>query len=552
MRFNNLSDARLLRGDTFALRACRACCPAFVLAKRVAGVGSVRRPISPALLPGKGIARPSFFNSDARNSPHLQAGLRLADLRFPFPRPSCAPSRSAFAPLGDDPRFESNSVMKNNHLNSAILLCLIVVSATRASAVPPVSEMPVNPTNSTPSLEGLVGEVLANNSALRSARLKWEAMQERPDIVRALPDPMVTYGYWFQSVETRVGPMNQRVGVAQKIPFFGKRSLASDKASQEALVTMWEYQTLTRELILRTKSAYYDLYRIDRSRDVLTAELDLLKPIIETAQARYEAGKAHQQDVLKARLASTSTQNRLLALNQQRESALARLNALRERPQDSHVVVGEMIETGGLPDRQVAFSIAERYRQELQAANVMIERDEISLALAKKERWPDFTFGVDYTQINNNIYSSPPDNGQDAVMGFVSINIPLWFGKLRAQQREAEKRLESSREARVHAEKNVSSEVQDAWFRAQVALDQVTLYNESLLPESQQTFDASQAGYEAGTVTFIDLLDSERALLNFRLGLIMSEAELAKALAALERAMGVDLNVVQEQSAQGK
>ncbi len=43
-------------------------------------------------------------------------------------------------------------------------------------------------------------------------------------------------------------------------------------------------------------------------------------------------------------------------------------------------------------------------------------------------------------------------------------------------------------------------------------------------------------------MSFIDLLDSERALLNFRLGLVMSETDLAKALAALERAVGVDLN----------
>jgi outer membrane protein, heavy metal efflux system len=435
--------------------------------------------------------------------------------------------------------------MKNTHFNSAILLCLIVVSTERASAATPVSDLSLNETNRAPSIEQFVAEVLTNNSALRSARFKWEAMQERPDIVRALPDPMVTYGYWFQNVETRVGAMNQRVGVSQKIPFFGKRSLASEKARQEALVAMWEYQTLARELILRTKTAYYDLYRVDRSRDVLTAELNLLKPIIETAQARYEAGRAHQQDALKAQVASTTIQNRLLALTQQRESALARLNALRERPQDSPLNVAEQFATPGFPDRQSVLSIAKSYRQELQAADVMIDRDEISVSLARKERWPDFTFGVDYTQVNDNIFSSPPDNGQDAVMGFVSVNIPLWFGKLRAQRREAEKQLEASREARVHAEINVFSEVQDAWFRAQVALDQVTLYNQSLLPEAQQMFDASQAGYEAGTVSFIDLLDSERALLNFRLGLIMSETELAKALAALERAAGVDLDRIE-------
>ncbi len=47
--------------------------------------------------------------------------------------------------------------------------------------------------------------------------------------------------------------------------------------------------------------------------------------------------------------------------------------------------------------------------------------------------------------------------------------------------------------------------------------------------------------YEAGRVSFTDLLDRERALLDFHLGLVMSKAELAKALTRLERAVGVDL-----------
>lgn len=399
-------------------------------------------------------------------------------------------------------------------------------------------------TNAPVSADEVINLVISNSPALASARLKWEAMRERPDIVRSLPDPMLTYGYWFESVETRVGPMNQRVGVSQKIPFFGKRSLAANKAGKEALLTMWEYQTLARDLVLRAKTAYYDLYRVDRSREILTAQLELLDPIVKTAQSRYESGKAQQQDVLKAQVATTEIQNRLLDLTQQRKTALARLNALRNAPPETELAASSSLNLPALPLRQQAFEVADMYRQELQAAGVAIQRDEIALALAKKNSWPDFTFGVDYTQVNPNTFSSPPDNGQDAVMGFVSINIPLWFGKLRAERREAEKRLEASHAAETNAKNMVSSDVQEAWFRAQVSRDQVTLYTTSLLPRAEQTFEASRASYEAAKASFIDLLDSERALLNFRLGLVMSETDLAKALALLERAVGVDLGEI--------
>ena len=87
MRFNDLPNPRLLRGDAFAFRTCRARSSAFFLTKRMAGVGSIRRPVYLAFIPGGAIARRFFFTSDGRNSLHLPAGLRLADLRFPLSRP---------------------------------------------------------------------------------------------------------------------------------------------------------------------------------------------------------------------------------------------------------------------------------------------------------------------------------------------------------------------------------------------------------------------------------------------------------------------------------
>jgi outer membrane protein TolC len=65
-----------------------------------------------------------------------------------------------------------------------------------------------------------------------------------------------------------------------------------------------------------------------------------------------------------------------------------------------------------------------------------------------------------------------------------------------------------------------------------------------LVPQAEQSFQATRAGYESAKSNFIDLLDSERALLALRLGEIMSEADLARAMAQLERAVGVDLSQI--------
>ena len=370
-------------------------------------------------------------------------------------------------------------------------------------------------------------------------------MQERPRIAGSLPDPMLSYGYFFDNVETRVGAQNQRIGLSQKIPFPGKLSLAAKRAREEAMQSFWQYQTLARELIMRAKIACYDLHRVDETRRILREQRDLYRQTFESARSRYEAGTVQQQDVLKAQLAAAEIEKRLLDVGQLRETAQARLNALRNLPAGTPIETTMPLNLILRLDLERATALAAHYRQELKEANVAIERSQTSLALARKDRLPDFTLGVDYTQVNPNIFSNPPDNGHDAVMGSISVNVPIWFGKLNAQEREARKNLAASRETQQNIVNDVEADVRDAWFLAATARDQVELYRQNLLPQAQQTYDASRAGYEASKTSFIDFLDTERSLLNFRLGLITSETDLAKALARLERAIGLDLRAAE-------
>lgn len=400
--------------------------------------------------------------------------------------------------------------------------------------------------------DAIARQVLADNPQIQSARLQWEAMKARPDIVGSLPDPVLGYGYFFAPVETRVGAQNQKVGLSQKIPFPGKLALASREAKQEAKQVFWQYQTLVRELILQAKRAYYDLYRIDRSTALIREQIELYEQTAESAQVRYEAGKARQQDVLKAQLAGTELEGRLLDLKQQRAGVLARLNALRNQPDDTPFATRSAVDPAALPDLQRSLALAETYRQELKAADVAIEKGETALKLARRQRLPDFTFSVDYTQVNRSVFSNPPDNGQDAVMASISVNLPIWGKKLRAQEELAARNLAASQAARNGVRNNLVADVRQAWFEVLGAQEQLTLYRENLIPQARQTYDASLVGFEAGEVTFLDLNDSARALLAIELGLVMTETNRAKALALLERAVGLDLREVANASLSSK
>lgn len=397
-----------------------------------------------------------------------------------------------------------------------------------------------------PDTEGppdrLVGEVLERSPDLRAAKLRWEALAKRPEIVGALPDPMLSYGHWLRSVETRVGALDNRIALSQKFPAWGKRKLAASKAEKEALVAMWEYQTLARRLILRTRLAWFDRLRVKETRHVLSEELNVLRSLERTAIARYESGKVQQQDVIKVQLAATGITNHLHGLRQQEQTALAQLNALLNRQPDSSVAVSGPWPEDLLPEQSALIDLAIQYRQELKAAGVTVERDEIASQLARKQRLPDITVGVDYTQVSGARFGRPPDGGKDAVMGFFSINIPLWRGKLKAQEEEAELRLEASRQSQENLASQVAADVFDAWQRTAVAGDQIQLYDTGLIPQAERSLGAALTSYQAAKGNFLDVLDAQRALLTLRLGLIMSQWDRARGLSQLERAIGVDLD----------
>lgn len=53
--------------------------------------------------------------------------------------------------------------------------------------------------------------------------------------VRALPDPRLSFGFFINEVETRVGPQRAKIGLQQTFPWIGKLQDRHDAASREKL-----------------------------------------------------------------------------------------------------------------------------------------------------------------------------------------------------------------------------------------------------------------------------------------------------------------------------
>jgi cobalt-zinc-cadmium efflux system outer membrane protein len=405
------------------------------------------------------------------------------------------------------------------------------LGAQRLTARPQDGGLPVN-------LEELVEEALARNPRLAAAEKVWRASLEDIPQAKALPDPMLSFGHFFQSIETRLGPQRNKLSVSQRFPFFGKLSLKGRIAAEQAAVLEARYGQMKKDVILRVTEAFYTLFWFDEAVQITQQEKAVLDRLVEIARKKYASGTTGQQDALKAQLEISRLEDRIITLRQGRRSAVSRLNSLLNRLDGGTFEELEVQQPAPLAlDLERLQAWAAEASPELSTADRVILKNDLQLDLAKKSRWPDLNVMLDYFDIGAGT-ATPPEAGRNAWMASVGINIPLWRGKLKAAEAEAAIRLEASQDTRQGVQNDTAARVSELYFEVKMYEDQMRLYEMSLIPQASQTLRAGEIGYIAGKGDFLSILDAERMLVQLRTALVKLKSERGKSLARLERAVG--------------
>ena len=391
------------------------------------------------------------------------------------------------------------------------------------------------------SLADLIAEALDRNPEVRAAHERWLAARSRIEAATSLEDPVFSYTNFLKNVETRVGPQRNRLGISQKFPFFGKLSLKGEIASRNANEAEQFYETLKLEIIAEVKSAYYRLFLIYKSIDVTQENVAILRRFAEVANVKYATGKASQQDVLKAQVRLSRLADHLITLKQEKETAEAALNVLLDRAPEAPLARPADIERRELKlKRDELRQLALEQHPVLLGRKEAIEKSSAALALAKRQYYPDLTLGVDYIDVGSGTTISPED-GKDAVSVTFRVNIPLWFGRLKSEVDAARAAVRASEASYETAENRILFDIHDSLIKVETAERLGDLFTNTLLPQAEQTLQASLVGYEADKVDFLNLLDSQKALQDFQLDYYRVLVDFEQRLADLERAVGVEL-----------
>lgn len=418
----------------------------------------------------------------------------------------------------------------NNKLYTFVSL-LLLSGGVFASTVP-----------ETQNLRSLVDYALANNPEVNVARERHIGALARVPQAMALPEPKLTYRYFVNEVETRVGPQEHGIGLSQTLPWFGKRGLQGDAATETARAAQEGIASIQNTVIAEVANAYYELFYLGRSIEIIRGNRDLVLHLERVARARYGAGAATHADVIRAQVELGIIENRLGSLKDRRAPLFARLNALLNRPTTETFDLPSILtfEPVLYTDDELLAKVS-LHNPDLRATSFEIEAAHRQRERANKNYLPDITLGLDYIATGDARMPGVQDSGDDALSATIGFTLPIWRSKYDAGVKEADAILRQQQFKRDQQLNTFHAETVTALFKLRDAQRQIDLYEKTLLPKANESLVATQRAYSTGAAPFADTIDAQRMLLNFELSFARAITDHHQARTVLEKLTGQSL-----------
>ena len=393
------------------------------------------------------------------------------------------------------------------------------------------------------TLNGYLAFALKHSPETRAAFERWRSATLKISRARRLPEPSLTFGYFVRSVETRVGPQRFKVGISQTFPWPTKLSAGSDAAAERARAFGRAFDAEVLSIKRNVAMAYWLLWLVHEEHRLKTEHDAVLESLAGAVRGRLKTGAAALAELNQIELSIARHHDHHGQHKEQAHKVSAMLLAAIGVDGSEQNVKATDRPHPGLPGdadenlRVLAREHPHIMRHEHLAASEMHRAES-----ERAERYPRFRLGVDFIETGNAAMPGVADSGKDPIMVMAGISLPLWGGsysdsidsaKAASAAHQADKEAATRSAERMFAA--ALSDVRDAQRR-------IDLYEKTLVPQAETTFQAVLGGYQTGRSTVAAVILAQRDLLELQIEHARARAKHARAWASLEYSVGTELD----------
>lgn len=350
---------------------------------------------------------------------------------------------------------------------------------------------------------------LARNPNLSAASAAAEAAEGEAQQAGLLPNPELNFNRENLGNDKLTGldGPTSTWQLSQRLELTGGRSARRDSAQGDAEAARLRAGQEQSLLLAEVRSGWVDVLAAQQ-RVAFAEELSQVVSSTRDAVAtQVRAGKVSPVELTRVEVAAAALQRReqrarltLVAARQK----LATLQGLRTP--DFGALPEELPPVQPLPPAE-ALSQALTRNPALKEAEAQTQAREAGLRAARAGRLPSVTLSVGQTQFE--------DAGESAWQMGIGLPLPL-FDRNQGATHAAEARLREAEARQEATAQGLQAELESLYPQVQGLEQQLTAFEKTVLPASEEAFEAVNKGYRFGKFGLLDVLDAQRALIDTR------------------------------------
>lgn len=394
-----------------------------------------------------------------------------------------------------------------------------------------------------PELGTLVHQSLVANNDVSAALHRIDEARASAKIAGAslLPDVSASGGIGHTESNPSHGPTirndsyNAGLAVNYELDLWGKNRSNVSAAKQEVEASQYDHQAVSLIASADTAVSFITLLSLDDRVDVAQQNLDNALDVMRIVQTRFNAGTLSALEVAQQKNSLANSQAAIASLQQQRTVALDQLAVLLGQPPQSFTVKSTSLNSMTPPEVALLqpSELLER-RPDILRAEAQLKAANYDIGAARAQYFPSINIGAN-TALAALPFSAPATLASGVA---ASVAAPIFSGGAIEGGVERAKAIKGEQaDAYRKTVLTAFQEVQDALAEVQHTgerMQHLTVAEE----QARTAYNFARQRFDAGTIDFIDLLDTQRTLLQAQDALYQEKANRLAATVDLYRAMG--------------
>ena len=320
--------------------------------------------------------------------------------------------------------------------------------------------------------------------------------------------------------------------------------LGLDRAELTAEQSDATYAAATQELIVRTVTAYLNVLRAQDNLNFVQAEKRAIERQLEQTKQRFEVGLTAITDVHEAQANYDSTVAQEIVAENQIELTREALRVITGKYHDRLYVLNteRFTATAPTPERVDGWlSIAENANLTLLAQRLALDVAKMDIDIATAGHYPTVGLSASYGASKGTTESPFFRNSTpffDSQSIGVSVNVPIYQGgSVSAQADRARDLYVSSSQDLELAYRQTVQSVRSSFNDVKASISTIRALEQAVV-SAESALKATEAGFDVGTRTIVDVLNSTRNLFNARANLSGARYDFIQAMVTLKQAAG--------------